>query len=83
MDNRYVRSINIVTGIDDGTIRYYINGDQSTSENIYIRGLNDLPYISYNNPRIPILTEKNIAISFHPELTENTLIHEYFIKNIL
>lgn len=28
-----------------------------------IRGLNDLPYISYNNPRIPILTEKNIAIS--------------------
>lgn len=32
---------------------------------------------------IAIQQEKNIAISFHPELTANTLIHEYFIKNIL
>ena len=45
MDNRYVRSIDIVTGIDDGTIRYYINGDQSTSENVYIKGLNDCAFL--------------------------------------
>ena len=25
----------------------------------------------------------NIAISFHPELTEDTLIHEYFIEEVL
>ena len=45
MDNRYVRSIDIVTGIDDGTIRYYVNGDQSTSENVYVKGLNDCAFL--------------------------------------
>ena len=38
---------------------------------------------TFNGKIIAIQQEKNIAISFHPELTENTLIHEYFIKNIL
>ena len=38
---------------------------------------------TFNGEIIAIQQEKNIAISFHPELTENTLIHEYFIKNIL
>jgi 5'-phosphate synthase pdxT subunit len=38
---------------------------------------------TFNGKIIAIQQEKNIAISFHPVLTENTLIHEYFIKNIL
>ena len=38
---------------------------------------------TFNGKIIAIQQEKNIAISFHPELTENNLIHEYFIKNIL
>ena len=32
---------------------------------------------------IAIQQGHNIAISFHPELTEDTLIHEYFIKEVL
>ena len=32
---------------------------------------------------IAIQQGNNIAMSFHPELTEDTLIHEYFIKTIL
>lgn len=32
---------------------------------------------------IAIQQGRNIAISFHPELTEDTLIHEYFIKEVL
>ncbi len=38
---------------------------------------------TFDEQIIAIQQEKNIAISFHPELTENTLIHEYFIENIL
>lgn len=32
---------------------------------------------------IAIQQEHNIAISFHPELTDDTRIHEYFIKEVL
>jgi 5'-phosphate synthase pdxT subunit len=32
---------------------------------------------------IAIQQGHNIAISFHPELTEDTFIHEYFIKEVL
>ena len=32
---------------------------------------------------IAIQQGNNIAMSFHPELTDDTLIHEYFIKTIL
>lgn len=32
---------------------------------------------------IAIQQGNNIAMSFHPELTDDTLVHEYFIKNIL
>ena len=38
---------------------------------------------TWNDEIIAIQQNTNIAISFHPELTENTLIHEYFIKSIL
>lgn len=45
MDNRYISDVKIVPGIDDGTIRYYKNGDQETSENVYIKGLNDCAFL--------------------------------------
>lgn len=37
----------------------------------------------YGGEIIAIKQEHNIAISFHPELTDDTLIHEYFIKEVL
>ncbi|WP_407381845.1 pyridoxal 5'-phosphate synthase glutaminase subunit PdxT [Methanobrevibacter sp.] len=37
----------------------------------------------YDGEIVAIQQGHNIAISFHPELTENTLIHEYFIKEVL
>ena len=45
MDNRYLRDLTIVPGIDDGTIRYYKNGDESTSQRVYIKGLNDCAFL--------------------------------------
>ncbi len=34
----------------------------------------------YNSKIVAIKQGKNLAMSFHPELTEDTRIHEYFIK---
>jgi pyridoxal 5'-phosphate synthase pdxT subunit len=31
---------------------------------------------------VAVAYNRNLAISFHPELTENTRIHEYFIKEV-
>ena len=45
MDNRYLRDLTIVPGVDDGTIRYYKNGDESTSQRVYIKGLNDCAFL--------------------------------------
>lgn len=38
---------------------------------------------SLNNKIIAIKQDHNIAMSFHPELTNNTFIHEYFLKEVL
>lgn len=38
---------------------------------------------SLNDKIIAIKQGHNIAMSFHPELTENTRIHEYFLKEVL
>lgn len=45
MDNRYIRDLTIVPGVDDGSIRYYKNGDESTSQRVYIKGLNDCAFL--------------------------------------
>lgn len=37
----------------------------------------------YDGEIIAIQQGHNIAISFHPELTDDTLIHEYFIQEVL
>lgn len=63
MDNRYISDLTIVPGIDDGTIRYYKNGDESTSERVYIKGLNDLAFLDR-------ITERYIE----PESINNTHI---------
>ncbi|MBE6499321.1 MAG: pyridoxal 5'-phosphate synthase glutaminase subunit PdxT [Methanobrevibacter thaueri] len=45
---------------------------------------NDIQILSkLNDEIIAIKQGHNIAISFHPELTQDTLIHEYFIKEVL
>ncbi len=36
-----------------------------------------------NDTIVAIQQQHNIAMSFHPELTEDTRIHEYFIKEII
>ncbi len=44
--NHFVSSINILTGTQDGMIRYYINDDQSTmSEDIKVAGLKKLAFL--------------------------------------
>ena len=45
MDNRYISDLKIVPGTDDGTIRYYKNNNQETSETVYVKGLNDLAFM--------------------------------------
>ena len=45
---------------------------------------NDIKILSeFDGEIIAIQQGHNIAISFHPELTEDTLIHEYFIEEVL
>jgi len=36
-----------------------------------------------NDKMVAVASGKHIATAFHPELTENTMIHEYFIKEVL
>lgn len=45
MDNRYLSDLTIVPGTDDGTIRYYKNNDESTSQRVYVKGLNDCAFL--------------------------------------
>ena len=41
-----LQSITLVPGTDDGSIRYYINGDQSTmSEDVFIKGLTNVAFM--------------------------------------
>ena len=50
----------------------------------YDKTKNDIKVLSeFDGEIIAIQQKDNIALSFHPELTENTLIHEYFIKEIM
>ena len=50
----------------------------------YDKTKTDIKILSeFNGEIIAIQQKHNIAISFHPELTGNTLIHEYFIKEVL
>ena len=37
----------------------------------------------YNDKIVAVKSGKNIATAFHPELTGDTTIHEYFIKEVL
>ena len=47
----------------------------------YDRTKKDIKILSkFDGEIIAIQQGRNIAISFHPELTDDTLIHEYFIK---
>lgn len=51
----YINGINIITGTQDGMIRYYINNDQSTmSEDIPVAGLKKLAFLDQ-------ITENDIA----------------------
>ncbi len=50
----------------------------------YIEKLNDGKVLACVDNRIVAVTSgKHIATAFHPELTEDTRIHEYFIKEVL
>lgn len=50
----------------------------------YDKSKDDIKVLSeYDGEIIAIQQGRNIAISFHPELTDDTLIHEYFIKEVL
>ena len=45
MDNRYLRDLEIVPGVDFGTIRYFKNGNEETSRVVSVKGLNDLAFL--------------------------------------
>lgn len=50
----------------------------------YDKSKDDIKILSeFDGEIIAIQQGHNIAISFHPELTDDTLIHEYFIKEVL
>ncbi|WP_409200881.1 pyridoxal 5'-phosphate synthase glutaminase subunit PdxT [Methanobrevibacter sp. DSM 116169] len=50
----------------------------------YDESKEDIEVLSvYDDEIIAIKQGRNIAISFHPELTDDTLIHEYFIGEVL
>ena len=50
----------------------------------YDESKDDIKVLSeYDGEIIAIQQGHNIAISFHPELTDDTLIHEYFINEVL
>lgn len=45
MDNRYLRDLEIVPGVDYGTLRYFKNGNEETSRVVSVKGLNDLAFL--------------------------------------
>ena len=50
----------------------------------YDKTKEDITILSeFDSEIIAIQQGHNIAMSFHPELTENTKIHEYFINEVL
>lgn len=50
----------------------------------YVEKLNDGMVLAKNQNKIVALKSgKHIATAFHPELTDDTRIHEYFIKEVL
>ena len=50
----------------------------------YDESRDDIKVLSeYDGEVIAIQQGHNIAISFHPELTDDTLIHEYFINEVI
>jgi len=50
----------------------------------YIEELNDGKVLAkVNNKIVAVASGKHVATAFHPELTEDTKIHEYFIKEVL
>lgn len=50
----------------------------------YDESKDDIQVLSeFNSEIIAIQQGHNIAMSFHPELTDDTRIHEYFIKEVL
>lgn len=50
----------------------------------YDESKDDIEVLStFDDEVIAIKQGQHIAISFHPELTEDTLIHEYFIREVL
>lgn len=50
----------------------------------YDKSKEDIEVLSTLNSKIIAIKQgHNIALAFHPELTEDTLIHEYFLKEVL
>lgn len=50
----------------------------------YIEELNNGKVLAtVNNKIVAVASGKHVATAFHPELTEDTRIHEYFIKEVL
>ncbi|MDR2624283.1 MAG: pyridoxal 5'-phosphate synthase glutaminase subunit PdxT [Methanobrevibacter sp.] len=49
-----------------------------------LNGVDNVEILSkIDNKIIAVKQNKNIALSFHPELTEDTRLHEYYLKEVL
>jgi len=67
-----------------------INGQQSKYPGVFIRAPKikrigqDVKILAHHKNEAVLVSAKRIlAATFHPELTENTDIHKYFIKNFM
>ncbi len=72
------------------TISLSLNGNKQSFPGVFIRapkiidiGL-DVKTLAYHKKDAVMVESKNIlAATFHPELTDNTEIHQYFIRNFI
>jgi 5'-phosphate synthase pdxT subunit len=74
--------------IDD--IELYMNGSTTRFPGVFIRAPKiskvgkNVQILARHNEDVVMAAENNILVaSFHPELTENSKIHNYFVKNFI
>lgn len=73
----------------DETVELHLNGSIKTVEGVFIRapritrvGKSVQALATHNGDVVMVENEAVLAATFHPELTENRLIHQYFVDKV-
>jgi len=73
----------------DETVEVHLNGSIKTVEGVFIRapritrvGENVQALATHNGDVVMVENDAVLAATFHPELTENRLIHQYFADKV-